>query len=440
MTAVLWLAAAALWAQTAKPQAQLAVTDISCAGQTDGKIEVALINGTVPVSFQWINLNTGALGLGQLTAVNQPVLLSGLQAGLYRFGFTDANGADTSLQRFLLEPPPLKGQIIFLSQYGAYQLPCAQGNTGEVLLEWNGGTLPFQFLWSNGDTGVRADSLPPGPVGVSITDARGCSLQLNALLEAPPPIVTSVDAEGEVCLGENSGSIALTGVSGGQPPYQYLLNSQPTGNTPNWQNLPPGQYLVQVRDAAGCLHTDGVVLPSGIEFVLKLGPDTTILSGDTLRLSVYADPPAQTLVWEPNSGVQVLSNEEVLLFPAFSTSYAVTAFSSDGCRASDAIHIEVNRHRDWYVPNVFAPQALDPVNQRFTVFCGPGIRLIEQFRVYDRFGRLWFDGKNLPANTSGWDGTDGADQAPPGVYLWRIGLRFSDGRTELLQGDVTLLR
>lgn len=448
LTVMAWLVIAASWAQNSKPQVQLALTDVSCAGNSDGQIELSLLSGSLPVDFQWVNLNSGTLGAGQFTALNQALVLTGLEAGLYRFRFLDANGLDTVVQRVLLNPPPLKGKLAVLSANGPYQVSCAQGNDGEVLLEISGGTLPLSFIWSNGDMGIRADSLPAGQVSVNVTDARGCMLQVDTVLNAPPPISTTLQVVGETCLGENTGQINIAAVSGGVPPYQYFLNSDPPGSQTAWLDLPPGQYLVRVQDAVGCVHTDGVVLPSGIEFTLKLGPDTSMLSGEKLLLPFYTDPPADTLIWQPTiiwqptAGVQWLSNKEVLLSPYFSTTYQVTAFNLEGCMATDEIRITVNRDRQHYVPNAFAPQAQNAENQRFTVFGSAGIEKVEWLQVYDRFGRLWFENRNFSVNDllAGWDGADGSEQALSGVYLWRAMLRYTDGRELRLQGDVTLIR
>lgn len=436
------MAAGGLIAQNNKPVVYVAVTDISCAGRTDGQLELTLQNGALPVAFQWTNLNTGAIGSGQLPAIQQPLLLTSLPAGIYRFSFADANGADTTMQRILLEPPPLQANFALLTNFGGYQLQCAGGTNAEVLLEMKGGTIPLSFLWSNGDRGIRADSLSAGPISVSITDARGCMLLADTVLKAPAPILTAVGVEGETCFGQNSGLISVQSVSGGVPPYQFSLNGDPPGNQMAWTDLPNGPYFLFVEDAIGCVHTDGIILPSGLEFTLNLGPDTSMLSGDTLHLTIQSDPPADTLIWQPATGVQMVSAAGVLLTPQLSTTYRVTAVNADGCVAEDEIRVTVNRDRDIYAPNVIKPLAQDAENRAFTLYGSAGIRTVSVLQVYDRFGRLWFERRNFPVNdtASGWTGADGADEAPSGVYLWRAILLFTDGRELRLMGDVTVLR
>ena len=434
--------ACSVFAQSATPVIQIAATDISCAGLADGRLEVTLFGGALPVDFQWTNLNTGAQGVGQFLVTNQPILLTGLNPGLYRFQVTGSDGADTMVQRLVNEPLALQSQLVIKSAGNGYHLQCAHSQDGAILVNVTGGTMPFFYQWSNGDSGYFADSLTAGPVAVTITDARGCQILADSALVAPPPIVTQVDAEGETCFGQNSGAITLSAVSGGVPPYEFALNTAPAGNQMTWADLPPGQYFLSTIDAGGCLHQDGVILPTGLEFTLKLGADTSILSGDTILLNLEINPPADTVIWNPSSGVQILSPTQALVSPFLSTTFAVTAISSDGCVSNDELRVSVSRQRDVYIPNVIEPGAQLVENQFFTVFTGPGIRRVQYLRVYDRFGRLWFERQNFQANDpgAGWSGADGRDEAPAGVYLWRLSLQYTDGREEQLQGDVTVLR
>ncbi len=348
-------------AQLAAPAVQIAATDISCAGLTDGRLELTLLSGALPVDFQWVNLNTSAQGVGQFAAVNQPILLAGLSAGLYRFTFTATTGADTTIQRFLAEPPPIAAMIT---------------------------------------------------------------------------------AVGETCFGQNTGQISIQSVSGGQPPYQFAWNNGLPGGQTTWTGLPPGNYFLTITDAASCTQVAGILLPTGLAFTLDLGADTTLRSGDTLRLFPRIEPPVDSLFLQPAQGIMGVSSQEILIVPPFSATYRLTGISPDGCIASDDIRITVSRDRDIYLPNVFAPQAQSEENRVFTVFGSAGIRAVALLSVYDRFGRLWFENRNFPVNdpSAGWLGADGSDEAPPGVYLWRVVLQFTDGREVRLMGDVTLVR
>jgi len=438
-----WLVATGVGAQTGKPTAQFSITDVSCTGAQDGRIELTLLSGTLPVSMLWVNMSSGASGAGQLTQYGQPFVLSGLAHGQYRITLTGANGVDSISTQIIKNPAPLGGHLAILTNFGGFPVACSYGMNGVAVYEATGGTPPYQIAWSNGDVDIRADSLGSGPLFVTITDAGGCSIVVDTTLTVPDPLTVQIETKGETCFGQNSGSIHLKAQSGGIPPYLFSLNGGIQSAKNSWEKLQPGVYFVKMEDAAGCEFTQVVLLPSGLEFILDLGPDTTIFSGDTLFRLVEVNPPADTLIWKPAYGVQQVSPNSFLLSPEYSLNYQITAINADGCMATDELHVEVKRERDVYVPNVFTPELAElPENQVFSVFGGDGIKTVSSLRVYDRFGRLWFENRNFPVNdpAAGWNGTHEAAEAPSGVYLWRAVLLYNDGRELLLQGDVTLVR
>jgi gliding motility-associated-like protein len=63
-------------------------------------------------------------------------------------------------------------------------------------------------------------------------------------------------------------------------------------------------------------------------------------------------------------------------------------------------------------------------------------------RIYDRWGELLYEGKDLAVNTSnaGWDGNFRGKQMPSGVYTYYVQVLFIDGEVIPYRGDVTILR
>lgn len=442
LMALAWFVAAGVGAQTGEPAAQISATPVSCFGRTDGSLELTLTSGSAPVNFQWNNLNNGASGSGTLLILGQPVAVPNLSAGDYRLTLTGANGSTAVATSTIAQPSPFGGKLFVFGNFGGFPVSCVYDGTAVAVFNAFGGTPPYTYLWSNGDTDLRADSLMSGPLSVSATDANGCAFAMDTMLELPKPLDLRLEVVGETCFGQNNGSIRVASAQGGISPYRFSLNGGPLTASNAWVNLPPSPYFIQMEDAAGCTLDAAALLPSGLEFILKLGPDTAIFSGDTLRRFILTDPPAERLVWQPAYSLEVLAPDEVLLFPNFTTAYRVTAINADGCTASGVLTIEVIRQRDIYVPNVFAPKGDLTENQTFTVFGGGGIETVALLQVYDRVGRLWFENRNFPANTpsAGWDGAFHSSEAPSGVYLWRAIVRYTDGREILQQGDVTVVR
>lgn len=333
---------------------------------------------------------------------------------------------------------------------------CHEGTDGVLQLTLKTGPAPVFYQWSgpDGSSGIGEFSnvgqrlifaqLKAGVYTVSTTDAAGVSAVFQGAITQPAPIEVVVEAIGEPCLGRNNGVIRLNDVSGGVPPYTFFFQNQFFGTQSEWQYLRPGQYFITVRDANACFKTEGVVLPQGSQFVFDVDPGPyALFSGDTLRLSY--DSPDRILTdaqWTPAGQVTTLSPTEALLYPPRSGEFILRVTDQDGCQAIDTLSVEVNRRRSAYVPNVFSPSALDDANRRLAVFADPGVRLVAEFQVFDRFGRLLYEARNIPPNDPafGWDGSFRGQMLEPGVYLWRAGLLYTDGREALDFGDATLVR
>ncbi|MFN0216162.1 MAG: gliding motility-associated C-terminal domain-containing protein, partial [Saprospiraceae bacterium] len=95
-----------------------------------------------------------------------------------------------------------------------------------------------------------------------------------------------------------------------------------------------------------------------------------------------------------------------------------------------------------FVPNIFAPGSSNG-NAQFTLYATPGlVNQLSWLRIYDRWGSLVFEQKNLPPNdeSKGWDGLINGQRAAPGVYFWQAMVEYSSGAGELKKGDLTVIR
>ena len=54
------------------------------------------------------------------------------------------------------------------------------GANGSVTLSVSGGTAPYTYMWSSGQTTQNINLLPPGCYSVTITDAAGCLAMTSA--------------------------------------------------------------------------------------------------------------------------------------------------------------------------------------------------------------------------------------------------------------------
>ena len=67
---------------------------------------------------------------------------------------------------------------------------------------------------------------------------------------------------------------------------------------------------------------------------------------------------------------------------------------------------------------------------------------IASFIVFDRWGNVVFSAEHFQVNdgTRAWDGSFKGEKLNPGVFAYQMIVKFRDGRSDVVYGDVTLVR
>lgn len=224
-------------------------TNVSCFSGNDGAIVLNVTGGTGAYAYLWSS--------GQSTAN-----LSGLMAGSYTITVTDVNGCTGSNVFIITEPTVLSASTI------GTDVSCFGGVDGTAEVLPNGGTQPYLYVWSNGNTTAILSGLSAGNYGVTVTDANGCSTSASQLVGSATDISIGISGSNILCNGNATGG-ATTTVSGGSPPYTYLWSSGETSNAISGKLA--GTYSVTVTDIEGCVKSASVVLtqPNAIQAVLN---------------------------------------------------------------------------------------------------------------------------------------------------------------------------
>ena len=117
----------------------------------------------------------------------------------------------------------------------------------------------------------------------------------------------------------------------------------------------------------------------------------------------------------------------------------------DSCTNSAADTFKVTAkcdcHKSLFVPNAFTPNG-DGENDVFYPRCGPNIKKIKTFRIYNRWGELLFERENLDPNdaVNAWDGTYKNSLPLPDVYVWIVEATCENGTELSRKGSVTVIR
>lgn len=137
----------------------------------------------------------------------------------------------------------------------ASDLLCADEANGQAIVTSLGGTPPFNYYWSTGNTGSTVNTLPEGTHQVLLIDGIGCRDSIDLTINAPDSMLVNLEKGGITCKGINNG-FAHINVVGGQQPYNF--NWSNGMKRQNINNVTPGNYSVTVTDDLGCTSEQNV--------------------------------------------------------------------------------------------------------------------------------------------------------------------------------------
>ncbi len=97
-------------------------------------------------------------------------------------------------------------------------------------------------------------------------------------------------------------------------------------------------------------------------------------------------------------------------------------------------------NNQFFVPNLFSPNG-DGINDDWRVYSTQNSQItIELASVYNRWGDLITEVRNVSTDQPIWDGTYKNATVIPGVYIYQIRYRKEDGTVGYLKGDVTVTK
>jgi len=269
-----------------KLEATFTKTDLLCNGVATGAIDVSVTGGVGTYIFAWSNGSTSED-------------ISGLSAGIYTLTITDASFCSIQLQVELIEPPLLSGIIAQKSDPLCFGDP-----NGSLKLEINGGTEPYRYTWSNGDSTEKVVGLSAGAYNVTVTDKNNCTTIINDNLNEPTMLSANITVVKEVsCKGGSDGMLDLT-VNGGTIPYtfEWLKSSNVLSETTeDLQDLSADTYSAIVTDANNCKTSSAGVItqPNAALSVNLIGTKISCFNGNdgTIDLTVNGGTSPYAYSW-----------------------------------------------------------------------------------------------------------------------------------------------
>ncbi len=384
-------------------------TSPSCAGSSDGSINITVNAGSSPYTYDW---TSGGASAG--TSED----LSNLTAGTYTVEVTDANGAKFSREIVLSDPDGARVTDANITD-------ATSGDDGAIALTIMGGATPLRFSWSNGQTTRDIAGLSGGTYNLTITDANGCVVDTSFTVGGGE-LQLGLAAQNISCNGESDGQISAT-VSGGAGGYTYSWSSGQS--TESISGLTAGSYTVTVTDAAGDTQEASVEItePDVLMVSINTTPSPNDIEG-TATAVVGGGTEPFTYAWNDANSSRT---RVVIMLPQGPIQVLVT--DANGCQESATGTIPGEEGECFTAVPVMSPNN-DGRNDFFVLSCIEG--LDNEVEVYDRSGRLVFESTNYDNTWAGKD-TDG-DLLPDGAYFWVVRVR-RDGILEQHLGHLTIL-
>jgi gliding motility-associated-like protein len=154
-----------------------------------------------------------------------------------------------------------------------------------------------------------------------------------------------------------------------------------------------------------------------------------------LPLTLQARPIGTSVLWTPATSL----NDAASYTPVFTDNkerfYTITFKTAAGCITIDTQVVKINKNIVIYVPNAFTPN--DDTRNDFLKAFMIGIKQLNYFKIYNRWGEMVFETKNI---NQGWDGRYKGNPVQSHTLVWMLEGIGVDNKTYTAKGSTVLIR
>ena len=306
------------------------LVNVSCKDFSDATIALTPTGGIAPYSYVWNGPNG-------FTASDS--IATGLDIGAYNITLTDANGCVFSLSPQVITQPSDYLTASFIMD----SVVCFAENTGAITTNTSGGTAPYTYSWSNGESLASISSLFAGTYFLTINDAQGCNY-VDSINVLEPNILLANLVQIEENCGQLDGQV-IASPSGGTAPYTYNWNSNTNEISNTLSGLNGGTFIpetVTITDANGCSETSQINVQEALPIMLGSSSITDIScylgSDGQIEANIVGGLPPYNYQWYsdasltiPVPSANVLNDSIIFDVPA--GSYFLQITDATGCSA-----------------------------------------------------------------------------------------------------------
>lgn len=287
-----------------------AITPASCT-QNTGAIDLTVTGGSGEYSYQWDNGSTEED-------------LQNLPTGMYTVDISDSAGCTKKASFYVSEESPISISDTH------NKLKCYEDTTGTIELEVSGGTEPYSFEWSTGDTTQNLSGLDAGTYKVLVTDALGCTKSKSIRL-TKELFYSSIATTDAGCAGDG-GSASITPRNGTAP---YSVEWSTGDSTLTVENLEAGYHTVRIIDANGCEIYQAININQSEAPEISVSSSLTGCSpDDSIRVDLSANEGSAPYEWVVNG-----ESSDSTFYLDEATTTEITLTDANGCTTTQSFDI-----------------------------------------------------------------------------------------------------
>ena len=224
-----------------------------------------------------------------------------------------------------------------------------------------------------------------------------------------------------------------------------LLNNASALN-PTTRLASSTSFVLTVFDTLGCPRPfrDTVLVNVLPRLNVFAGNDTAVVLNQPLVFQLTAIPAVTTYRWSPPTGLSdpniqnptVIITKEILVAGQESILYTLTGSTAIGCTESDNVLIKIFKTG----PSIFVPGGFTPNSDGKNDVIRPvlvGMRSLDRFNVYNRFGQLVFSTTTMG---KGWDGRIQGELQGTAAYVYNAQATDYTGKIVKQAGTFVLIR
>jgi gliding motility-associated-like protein len=298
-------------------------------------------------------------------------------------------------------------------------------------------------LYLNSYSAFQTTCTPMANVDYTVTafNRLGCSVSEAIPVRVVNNIGVAVSGDTAVCAGS---AVQLHVACTDTFLYGVVYTWQPAAGISNMHSQSPTVTAPSETEKYTVIATSGSCAADTATITVSINAPATVKLPGTITTTPLAEvdiAPVSgdlaTYSWSAKDDLSCTTCAATTILPKESQLVYLEGTNQYGCNTKDSMFIHVLNcdPAGIFVPNTFTPNG-DGLNDRLYVR-SKTLAQLEYFRLYDRWGAVVFETKNM---SEGWDGVINGRIAEQGVYVYQVNGKCENGYDVATSGTVTLVR